>query len=338
MIIALVAVGMVLRLAAGLLIPFVVALLLSFVLSPVMTYLIKLKVPRFLAIILILVTFLAFGFLIVLIVYQSFQSLLQEFPAYQQRLSQLIQDLIERFDLPPEMVQEFQISRTIGNAVVSISGNFMSFANGFMVVFIYLLFLLFEQPFLRRKMRNALKVESTRTIAMILAHINAQISRYLAVKLFVSLLTAVIVFFSFIIIGVDFPLIWAVLTFLFNFIPTIGSIAISVIASLFALVQFLPQWNLILATAISISATEFVIGNILDPKMLGDRLNLSPVIILFSLLMWGWLWGIAGLFLATPLTVVLKIIFENVPGLEPVGILMGTGSLKELQQRRRKTT
>jgi len=337
MVIAMVAVGGVLRLTGSFLVPFVIALLLSFVLSPVMVFLVKHRIHRLVAVLLVLVAFLAFGFLVVLIVYQSFQSLLYEFPKYQQRLTVLIQELIGRFNLPQDLAQQFQVSRNIGNAVLSLSGNFMSLANGFMVVFIYLLFLLLEQPYLRRKLRSALKVQSTRTIAIILAHINAQISRYLAVKLLVSALTAVIVFISFTIIGVDFPLIWAVLTFLFNFIPTIGSVAISAIASIFALVQFLPEWNLVLAASLSIIATEFVIGNILDPKLLGDRLNLSPVIILFSLLMWGWLWDVAGLFLAVPLTVVIKIIFENVPGLEPVGILMGTGTLKEMQQRRKST-
>ncbi len=334
LIIALVAIGAVLRLMASILTPFIIATLLSFVLGPVMTYMVKRRIPRGVAVAIILTAFLAFGFLIAFVVYESFQSLLREFPKYQERLLQLVQALIVRFELPDNLLEELGIRRGIGNVVLSASGNFFDFLTGFLVVLIYLLFLLLEQPYLRRKTRNALKRHSTRTIALILAHTNQQISRYLAVKLFVSALTGSIVLVSFTLIGVDFAFIWGLLTFLFNFIPTIGSIAISFLASIFAIVQFVPDWNSAIAAALSISIAQLIIGNILDPKMLGDRLNLSPVVILFSLLTWGWLWGTAGLFLAVPLTVVLKIIFENTPGMQPVSILMGTGSFREVQLRR----
>lgn len=335
-VIAFVAAGAVLRLTGGIFVPFVIALLLSFVFAPIVSFLVNRRVPRFVAIAIVLLIFLAFGFLIVLIVYSSFQSLLREFPKYQDRMTELIRELILRFDLPSDIYGQLQISRTIGNALLSVSGNFMSFASGFIVVLIFLLFLLMEKPYVRRKIQLALKDETTRTLSRVLVHINSQIGRYVAVKLFVSLLTALVVYVSFSMIGVDFPFIWSVLTFLFNFIPSIGSIAITIIAVVFAMVQFLPDWNPVLVTFACIGGAEFVIGNVIDPKMLGDRLNLSPVVILLSLLGWGFLWGVAGLFLAVPLTVAMKIVFENTPGLEPFGILMGTGNYREPRRQRRR--
>ncbi len=337
-IIALVAAGSVLRLTGGIFIPFVIALLLSFVFSPVVSYLVDRRIPRFIAISLVLLLFLAFGFLIVLIVYSSFQSLLREFPKYQERFNELIQFLILRFNLPEDIVGQLEILRTVRNALLAVSGNFMSFASGFIVVLIFLLFLLMEKPYVRRKIKLAVKDETTRTLSRVLIHINSQIARYVAVKIFVSSLTALIVFISFSLIGVDFPFIWGVLTFLFNFIPSIGSVAITIISVTFAMVQFLPEWNYVIAVFASMGGAQFVIGNVLDPKMLGDRLNLSPVVILLSLLMWGWLWGIAGLFLAVPLTVALKIVFENVPGLESFGILMGTGNYRPTRRERRQNS
>jgi predicted PurR-regulated permease PerM len=333
-VIALVAAGAVLRLTGSIFIPFVIALLLSFVFSPVVTYLVEHKVPRFLAITLMLLVFLAFGFLIVLIVYSSFQSLLREFPKYQQRFSLMIEQMIVRFNLPEDIVGQLEVSRTIGNALLSVSGNFMSFASGFVVVLIFLLFLLMEKPYVRRKVRLAMRDETTRTLSRVLMHINSQIARYLAVKIFVSSLTAIVVYISFTLIGVDFPFIWGVLTFLFNFIPSIGSVTITIISVVFSMVQFLPEWNPVIATLASMGGAQFIIGNVIDPKMLGDRLNLSPVVILLSLLGWGWLWGVAGLFLAVPLTVALKIVFENTPGLEAFGILMGTGNYRPRRSRR----
>lgn len=333
LIVAVVAGGTVLRLMGGIFVPLVIALLLSFVFSPLVTGLVKLHIPRFIAITLVLVLFLAAGFLLGLIVYSSIESLIREFPRYQSRISALIREGIEDLDLPAAVARELDITGRLSSAIFRVSTDFMSFASSFTVVLIFLLFLLMEKPYLRRKVNNALKDHTTRKIAIIFRHINSQIGRYIAVKLFVSSLTAVVVYVAFNFIGVDFPFIWAVLTFLFNFIPSIGSVAITVLSVGFAVLQFLPDWRSIFAVFISMGSAQFLIGNVLDPKLLGDRLNLSPVIILFSLLAWGWLWGVAGLFLAVPLTVAIKIVFENIPGLEPIGILMGTGNYRSRRRR-----
>jgi len=334
-IIALVAIGTVLRVTGQIFIPFVIAMLLSFVFSPMVSFMVKRKMPRFLAITIVLIIFLAFGYLVFQVVYTSIQSLLREYPRYQDRFSQLLMQGIVRFDLPTTIVRDLEITRTVGNMVLSLSGNLVSFLKGFMLVFIFLLFLLLEKPYVRRKLAMAIKDETTRRFNIVLIHVTSQIGRYMAVKILVSGLTATIVYVGFTLIGVDFPFIWAVMTFLFNFIPSIGSIAITFVAGIFGLVQFLPDWSLVLATFFVMATTQFIIGNILDPKLLGDSLNLSPVVILLSLLVWGWLWGTAGLFLAVPLTVVIKIFFENIPGMEPFGILMGTGNFKQPRTRTR---
>ncbi|MFW6338876.1 MAG: AI-2E family transporter [Alkalispirochaetaceae bacterium] len=334
LIIAVVAGGTVLRLMGGIFVPLVIALLLSFVFSPLITGLVKLHIPRFLAITLVLLLFLAAGFLLGLIVYSSVESLIREFPRYQSRIAALLRDGLRDLNLPADVAEELNITGRLSSAVLRVSTDFMSFANSFTVVLIFLLFILMEKPYLRRKVNQALKDHTTRKIAIIFRHINSQIGRYIAVKLFVSSLTAVVVYIAFNLIGLDFTFIWAVLTFLFNFIPSIGSIAVTILSVAFAVLQFLPDWQSIFAVLISMGTAQFLIGNVLDPKLLGDRLNLSPVIILFSLLAWGWLWGIAGLFLAVPMTVAIKIVFENIPGLEPVGILMGTGNYRPRRRHR----
>lgn len=332
-IIVVVAVGSVLRLTGSIFLPLVLALLLSFVSDPVVTFLTKHKVPRLLAILSVLGILLTFGFLIGFVVYTSTQSLLREFPLYQRRLTGLLQDLIERFNLPDYLLAEFNINRIIGGLVVSISGSFMAFFSGLLLVLVFLLFLLLERPYLHLKMLQAFQGHTTRKIVIILAHINAQIGRYLSVKLLVSAVTGAVIFMSFSIVGVDFPVIWAILTFLFNFIPSIGSIIITLLSGTFAVVQFAPEWGGVVATVLSMMATQMIIGNIIDPKLLGDSLNLSPVVILLSLLVWGWLWGVMGMFLAVPLTVAFKIAFENIPGMESIGILMGTGSYRKRRKR-----
>lgn len=318
--------GGVLRMMGRIFIPFVIALLLSFIFIPVVAFLVKHRVPRFAAVTVVLALFLSFGYLLVLLIYSSVQSLVRAFPRYQARFTIILREMIELYDLPADILSQLEITRTVGNALISFSGNFMVFVSGFMVVLIFLLFLLMEKPYLRRKMQVAFGDTTRRRVTLILTHINSQIARYLAVKIFVSLLTAIIVFFMFTFIGVDFPLIWAIMTFLFNFIPSIGSVAITFLTGIFAVIQFYPEWNPAIAAFAGMAVTQFIIGNVIDPKLTGDRLNLSPVVILLSLLIWGWLWDVAGLFLAVPLTVTIKIVLENIPGLEPFGVLMGTGN------------
>lgn len=325
-VIAVVAVGSVLRLTGSIFVPFVIALLLSFVFAPVVAWLNAHRVPRVLAIAVVMVVFIAFGFLLGLIVYTSFQSLVREFPRYQARFFSLLQQVVQRFDLPSDVLDRVQISRTVGNALLSVSGDFLDFGSRLMVVLIFLLFLLIEKPYVRGKLTAAFNQATHQRLSRVLRDINRQIGHYVAVKLFVSSLTAIVVYLSFAIIGVDFAFIWGVLTFLFNFVPSIGSIAISVISLVFLIAQYVPNWPPIIAGFTAMAGAQLVIGNIIDPKMLGDRLNLSPVVILFSLLIWGWLWSVAGLFLAVPLTVAIKIVLEHIPGLQPIGILMGTGN------------
>lgn len=335
-IIAMVAVGAVLQATAGIFLPLVIAVLLSSVFSPVVNYFKRFGVPRIVSIAAALLVLLAFGFLVGLVLYSSTQSLVRQFPLYQARLTSLLRDIFERYNLPNDLLQEINISRTVGSALLSFSGNFMAFMSGFTLVIIFLLFLLIEQPYVRVKLRYAFNPHTVRKIIISFAHINAQIGRYLAVKLFVSTLTGVLVFTSFSFIGVDFPVIWGILTFMFNFIPSLGSIFVTLVASLFALLQFAPDWGPFVAAVLSISAIQLVVGNIIDPKMLGDRLNLSPVVIILSLLVWGWIWGIGGMFLSVPLTVAIKLAMENTPGMKPIGIFMGTGTY--IRRRKRQAS
>jgi predicted PurR-regulated permease PerM len=135
------------------------------------------------------------------------------------------------------------------------------------------------------------------------------------------------------IIGMDFPLIWGALAFFLNFIPNLGSIVFVVVVIIMAILQYYPELGMVVPVAISMTMTQLVIGNFLDPKMQGERLNLSPVVIIISLLFWGWLWGITGAIISVPIAAIIKIICENVPFLRPVSILMETG--KERKRKRR---
>jgi predicted PurR-regulated permease PerM len=126
------------------------------------------------------------------------------------------------------------------------------------------------------------------------------------------------------IIGVDFPLLWGFLAFLLNFIPNIGSIIAAIPAVLLSLVQIgVPS---AIATAIAFLIINIVIGNIVEPSLMGRNLGLSPLIVFVSLIFWGWLLGTVGMLLATPLTMAIKIIFDNMDETKHIGLMLGDES------------
>lgn len=323
-----IAVGAVLKLTVTIVLPLVIALLLSFVLSPIVELLVRLRFPRIVAIILVILLFLGFGFLLGLVLYSSVQSMIRVWPSYQRRFINIVELTIKSLNISSPVIDRLDLARSFGSVAVSFFGSFVGFLAGLIMVIVYLLFILLEKPFLRKKLHDAIQGRRTEKVYKILGHINGQVGRYLTIKFIVSLVTGLLVWGSFGLIGLDFAFIWGVVAFLFNFVPSIGSIAVGAVSLVFAIVQFYPNWNPVIWVGLAMLAIQNVIGNITEPKLQGDNLNLSPVIILFSLLLWGWLWGVMGMLLSVPLTVALKIILEHIPGLEFAGVLMGTGNFR----------
>ena len=122
-------------------------------------------------------------------------------------------------------------------------------------------------------------------------------------------------------IGLDFYVLWGVIAFLLNYIPSIGSIVAAVPAVALALVQLGPGWAVFVAA--SYLAVNLTIGNFIEPRILGRRLGLSPLVVILSLFFWGWVWGPAGMLLGVPMTVVVKLLLELSPDTRWLGVLLG---------------
>ena len=125
------------------------------------------------------------------------------------------------------------------------------------------------------------------------------------------------------IFGVDLALLWGVLTFLLMFIPSIGSIFAIVITVLATFVQF-DSFVTPIILSIIIIVSQLMIGSVLSPRIMGKSLNLSPLLLLVSIIFWGWVWGPMGMILSVPITASIAIIFENIPALQPLAILMSS--------------
>src|SRR5690606_28414174 len=125
-------------------------------------------------------------------------------------------------------------------------------------------------------------------------------------------------------LGINFAEIWALLIFIFNFIPTIGSIVATLFPSLMALAQSNDGFGLFFAVLLGITAIQILIGNVLEPRIVGQSLNLSPVVILFNLALWGAIWGIPGMFLCVPLLIITTIVLAHFPKTRPIAILLSS--------------
>ena len=329
----------VLKLTAGVVLPLIIAVLLTFVLEPVIIVLEKIRIPRVVGAVVVVMLVAAGVYVIGIILFQSIKTILTLYPKYEERFSYLYAMVARTFALPyDEHISLFQnlwgqlgVRARVQSIALSTSESFLGFMTDTVMVVLLVVFLLLEIGHFRTRIELAFAGIMSTRIQKIVADVVKQVARYLSAKFFISLATGLLVGLLLGWIGVDFPIVWGVISFIMNFIPSIGSIAACGGVTLFARVQFWPEPGPILATMATMLGVNMVLGNIVEPRVQGQNLGLSPFIILVSLSAWGWLWGFAGLVLAVPMTVIVKIICENVPGLEPVSIMMSSYSAVKLK-------
>jgi AI-2 transport protein TqsA len=189
------------------------------------------------------------------------------------------------------------------------------------VVGLYLLFLLLEAGRFPDRVRRAFTEPRAERVLTVINGINQGIAHYLGAKVKASLILALPVFMVLFILGTPFALIWALLTFFCNFVPYLGSLIGYSVPALFALVHFGFGWEF-LTVAILLLAIHLTTASVVEPAVIGKAVGLSPVVILFALAFWGFTWGLTGMLLAVPLTVMLKIIGEHVDVTRPVARLL----------------
>ena len=237
---------------------------------------------------------------------------------------------------PPSLV-ELQIGQQLlGNFALVLSG-VTSAAKAIALVLLYVLFFLVEQSTFPKKMRAlGLDAGSGTRFTMVMAEINSAMRTYLGVKTLTSIITAVLCFVVFSVIGLDYALFWAFLIFLFNFIPTIGSITATALPAALALVQF-DTLTPFVAVVVGVTIIQILVGNIVEPRMMGSSLNISPLVVVLTLILWSMLWGIVGMLLSVPITVAIIIICGQFPQTRPIAILLSrNGEISTKRKRRRR--
>ena len=313
------------------LLPFVMASFISVLLQPVVRYLRSKKLPAILAMIIVLATLSLFGFAFGFTLSTTIRHFLEVLPEYEDKFNILVADvqhILEQFDslfsvfgvTSEDFDMPFNFSAITSAARVGLNAILGFLGNAFLIL-IFLLFMLIGAGQTEQKVHQAFPAHLAIRISKAWGNIGIQVRQYLLTKTLVSLLTGAVTFVIVWMLGIDFPLIWAFLTFLLNYIPNIGSTIAVIMPSLLSLLQFDSAATPIVAFVL-LTSIQLTIGNIIEPRWMGFNLNLSPLVVLLSLIFWGWLWGVIGMILAVPLTATIKIIFENIETLRPFAILI----------------
>lgn len=318
------------------LIPITIAILLTYLFHPLLELMKKkLKIPRPIGLVLIFILNFAIIYVLGLIFISSFGGFSAKIEFYGGRLSQITRDILSPFNLTVlelEGMLGLEIKKFDAGGLLKklfdagiIQGFVSSFSNlisNFFVVMLFWVFMIMGKNKFEERLKVAFSSSSIDTERQIQA-INEQLQSYLIIKTLISLATGVTFTVILTIYGIDFALFWGLLAFVLNYIPNIGSLLATLFPILIALLEYGFGFTSI-SIAVLLLIAQSIYGNIIEPKYLGRTMDLSPVFILFSLIFWGWVWGIVGMFLAVPLAAILKILCSNIDSLKPIAIIIGT--------------
>ncbi|MEO1252140.1 MAG: AI-2E family transporter [Pseudomonadota bacterium] len=347
-------IGFIAYIGRGVLIPLVIAGFLCFLIytlkdSVKRTPIVGAYIPNWTAFILAFSLIGAGAVLFVEIVKSNVETLLATWPSYEERLRALSSDALDWVRtqqlVPPELlggVEEIQrsaldlIRPVLSRAASSLSGLTSNFLT-FITIFLYLIFMLIERGRIFKKIGLLGTDDNERNaINETITDIGALIRQYITVKTISNLITATVSYAIMSVIGIQFAGFWALLIFVLNYIPIFGAASAITLPVLLALVQ--PDGGGVRMAAISLVCligAEQVMSNGVEPRLVGRTLNLSPLVVLFSLTVWGTLWGFAGLLLSVPITVTLMLILTQFDATRPIAILLSDdGKIADIKHPR----
>lgn len=326
-VVAVILTGWALKMTYVVTMPLTLAFFITLILRPLQRRL-NIWLPRrlhWLSIVVCMAVFLAVFAALVVSVWLSLSMVLAKAPAYADAAAQLwaqLQTLAERHATHVDMLTE-PLSNLTGPALGWMTSGigylWLLMAMLFLVFFLVLLMLI-EAGEWRDKMAAGLGEIRAQAIMETVDAAAEQVRRFLVVKTLVSAVTGASSGLWLWLLGVDFALLWGILIFLLNYIPYIGSTIAVFAAAVIALLQFGPGYALVVISGLVV--IQQLLGNVLDPRMAGRRLEISPIVVLVSIVFWGWVWGLVGTVIGVLLTATLVIVFEHIPALRPVASLL----------------
>lgn len=281
------------------------------------------RVPNFVSVILSFAIIFGLGYGFIAIVANNASHVAAAAPRYQVRFQHLQAELFAKAGIeePPEF-QQLVRGIDLRSVFTAVARGVAGLLENITLVFIYGLFILLELRFVSAKFKSLFPdPDRRRRAATIFRRIDKDIHTYLGVKTAVSFTTALLSYALMRLVGLDFAEFWALLIFVLHFIPTVGVVVATLLPTTLAAVQF-QNLGPFLAVGIGLAAIAQLMGNIVEPNLMGETLNLSPLAVIMALIFWGTLWGITGAFLCVPLTVILVIVLSNFESTRWVAVLL----------------
>lgn len=332
-IIALAIVVIFLRELKTIFIPLTFAIFLSFMFQPLNRFLDKKRIPFFVNILIIVIIILILFTVLGTIVYTSVSSFVTDFPKYEEQLTTMISGLVTKFEIPMEQVKFYLQNKvnwlqmadklSLSKIVSGTMGNFIDFFIKLLLTVAFMIFIILERTRMFESVGKVVSKDEAVHFGHVLKDIERQIKTYVVNKTLISATTGLISMIFIAIFGIDFVIMSGLLIFVMNYIPNIGSIVASAFPILICFIQYGFSWQLV-AISISLIATQMIIGNFVEPKVMGTGLKLSPLIVLISLIFWYWVWGPVGMILAVPITSTINLILKEIPSLRVVSAVISS--------------
>jgi AI-2 transport protein TqsA len=332
-------VGWLLVVGRSLILPFVIALIVWYMINALAHVIQSVPIggrclPGFVAFTLALLVIFAAATVVLDVVTANLAQLAQDAPTYQRRLEELFGQVSSRLHLnDPIELKDFLPDAVVPRMVTAGASLVTAIAGSASLVFIYVLFLVLEQSTFDRKFERLFPSRERAEAAFAMrAEINRSIMHYFSIKTAVSVATGVLTSLVLIAIGLPYAALFGFIAFLLNYIPTIGSLIGVIFPSLLALVYY-DSLGPFVAIASGLGLIQFSIGNLIEPRLMGSNLNLSGLVIMLSLAFWGAIWGVVGMVLCVPLTVMIVIVCARFESSRPIAVLLSqTGEVGPLPQ------
>lgn len=300
-----------LKTAQALLVPFLLAFFISVICAGPFYWLQQHKVPAPVALLLVIGFVMLSGFIVLTLVGTSVNDFTNQLPFYQEKLRSQTFVLFEWLEkMGVKLSRQVLLEHFDPAALMQSAASMLAKAGGVLtnsfLILLTVIFILLEAAGMPNKLRAAL-ADADSSLASFEKFVTS-VRQYLAIKTLVSLATGIIVSVGLMLLGLDYALLWGMIAFLLNYVPNIGSIIAAVPAILLAVVQLGPGYALVVALIYLI--TNIVMGNAVEPRMMGQKLGLSALVVFLSLVFWGWILGPVGMLLSVPLTMIVKIALE----------------------------
>lgn len=323
--------SVILKNLAFIFVPFSISLLLCYALGIPIDLLHRLRVPNFLRIFVVVLFLLGLVYLVGRLLSVNIMEFQGQLPLFEEKFWGYVNTALNLLDVSPAQVREAYEGffdnlggsdfKSMGVIVQRLGGSFFSFLGNMIWVILFMIFMLAEQDQFEKRVERAFGRESSESILEAVRRINKAVQDYLGLKTLISFFTGALISVALYFLGVPFAVLWGVLAFVLNFIPNVGSLISVVPPVAITLFQF-GSLSKTAVVCVVLVVIQTVVGNFVEPKMMGKGLNLSPLIVLFSLLFWGWMWGIPGMLVSVPLTAAIKIAFEQLEATRPLALMM----------------